>query len=228
MNLNDVELIKSIDTKNMFDMLSCFPEQIKDAQSLVDSSELPKLYNIQHVIISGMGGSAISGDILKDYTEEKGFIPLSVYRSYQLPKWINKQTLIFSQSYSGNTEETISSFKNAFEKKCPIITITSNGKLKEYSNKRSIPCISLPEGCQPRSALGYLFFSSLYSLHKTGLFTSVIDKDIQETIEQSNKLIETIQPDIDTDHNLAKQIAQNIYNTIPQIYGWHIYVSIAR
>jgi glucose/mannose-6-phosphate isomerase len=227
MILDDIESIKSIDTSNMFHDLYCFPEQILSAKTIVEQSNLSKQYNIQHIIISGMGGSAISGDILKQYTEEKGFLPISVYRSYQLPKWINKQTLVFSQSYSGNTEETLNAFKHAYEKKCPIITISSNGKLMEYSNKRSIPFIKIPSGLQPRSAVGYMFFCSLFSLQKIGLFKSIIDNDINESIEITKNLIQSIKPSVPSERNLAKQIAQQLHLTIPQIYGWHFYESIA-
>lgn len=228
MILDDQQLISSIDKKNMFQMLSGFPDQIKETQAIVENAEIPKIYNIHQVIVSGMGGSAISGDILQQYTEEKAFIPVSVYRSYHLPKWINKNTLVFSQSYSGNTEETLSAFKHAFEKKCPIISITSNGKLLEHSSKRSIPAIILPSGYEPRSAIAFLFFSSLFSLQKIGLFTNTIEKEIKETIDITKNLIEKINPSVDFEQNYAKQIANTMHNTIPQIYGWNIYRSIAR
>jgi glucose/mannose-6-phosphate isomerase len=228
MILDDVNTIKSIDKSDMNNVLFHFPDYITDAQRIVNETDLPKLYNIQQVIISGMGGSAISGDILRDYTEDKGFLPMMVYRSYQLPKWTNKHTLVFSQSYSGNTEETLSLFKHAYEKKCSIICITSGGKLQEYSKSRSIPCLILPCGFQPRSALAYLFFVGLFSLQKIGIFSNVIDKEIQETIDVTRHCIDTIIPSIQFDQNIAKQIANRIHSTIPQIYGWDIYQSVAR
>lgn len=228
MILDDLTTLKSIDKSDMNKSLFHFPEYITNAQYLVDETEIPKLYNIQQIIISGMGGSAISGDILRDYTEEKGFIPMIVYRSYQLPKWANKHTLVISQSYSGNTEETLSAFKHAFEKKCPIISLTSGGRLQEYSSKRSIPCIIIPDGFQPRCALAYLFFGGLFSLQKMGLFTNAIEKEIQETIELTTHLIDSIHPSVQFDQNIAKQIAKRIDSTIPYIYGWDIYQSVVR
>jgi len=228
MILDDQQLISSIDKKKMFQILSCFPDQIKEIKKIVENTEIPKIYNIHQVIVSGMGGSAISGDILQQYTEDKGFIPVSVCRSYNLPKWINKNTLVFSQSYSGNTEETLSAFKHAYEKKCQIISISSNGKLLEHSTKRSIPVITLPAGYEPRSAIAFLFFSSLFSLQKIGLFTNTVENDIQETIDVTRNLIEKIDISIEFEQNYAKQIANMMHNTIPQIYGWNIYDSIAR
>jgi len=228
MILDDIETMKSIDKSDMRNDLFPFPDYIKNAQRIVSETDIPKFYNIQQVIVSGMGGSAISGDILHDYTEEKGFIPMMTHRSYQLPKWANKHTLVFSQSYSGNTEETLSAFKHAYEKKCPIISITSGGKLQEYCEKRSIPCIVLPDSLQPRCALAYLFFAGLFSLQKIGLFTNAIEKEINETIELSKQLIENIHPEISFEKNIAKQIANRIQSTIPNIYAWDIYQSIAR
>jgi glucose/mannose-6-phosphate isomerase len=175
-----------------------------------------------------MGGSAISGDMLQQYTEETGFIPIIVNRNYLLPKWINKNTLVFSQSYSGNTEETLSSFKQAYEKKCQIISITTNGKLYEYCQKRSIPIIKLPEGYEPRSAIVFLFFGSLLTLQKVGLYKNSFEKEIQEVHKSTEELINQIKRTIPQEHNLAKQIANSIQNTIPQIYGWGIYKPLAR
>ena len=228
MILDDEQHRLTIDTKNMFDTISQFPEHIIKTKEIIDSCEIPKMYNIQQVIVSGLGGSAISGDILQSYTEDKGFLPLFVQRTYHLPKWINKHTLVFSQSYSGNTEETLFAFKQAYEKKCTQISITSNGKLLEYSTNRHIPCIILPDGYEPRCAIAFLFFSSLFALQKMGLFTNSIDKEIQETIDVTRRLIEQISPSIPVEQNMAKQISQILHHTIPQIYGWEIYTPLAR
>ena len=79
-----------------------------------------------------MGASAISGDIIQSLYRGRSDIPIFVTRQYDLPKWVNKNTLVLSQSYSGNTEETLSTFKHAYQKHCKIIGTSSGGKLQEY------------------------------------------------------------------------------------------------
>jgi glucose/mannose-6-phosphate isomerase len=228
MILDDQQIIYAIDSKNMLKTLESIPKQIKECQELIKNTNLPKLYNIQNIIVSGMGGSAISGDMLQQYTEEKGFIPIIINRNYLLPKWITKNTLVLSQSYSGNTEEILSAFKQAYEKKCKIISITTNGKLFDYSIKRSIPIIKLPMGYEPRFAIVFLFLGSLLCLQKIGLYKSSLEKEIQESYILTQGLINEINSSIPLENNLAKQIANSIYNTIPQIYGWSIFKPLAR
>ena len=132
-------------------------------------------YKIDDIVISGMGASAISGDIIQSLFRDKLDIPIYVSRNYDLPKWANKNTLVISQSYSGNTEETLSTFKHGYQKHCKIIGISSGGKLQEYCEKREIPHIKIPSGIQPRAATGYSLFSSINAMRIIG----VIKQDIE-------------------------------------------------
>ena len=228
MQIDDIQDIQSYDKSNMLSQIEYFPQQITDTIQIINQTALLKIYNIHNIIITGMGGSAISGDILKEYLKHKYAIPIYVNRSYDLPKWANKKTLVIVQSYSGYTEETLNALKYAFEKKCTIIGISSGGKLKDFCNKRNIPYIKVPQGYQPRSALGFLFFSGLLALQKTGLLPTVIDHEIEESISITKNLIDQLKPTIPAKENQAKQIAEQINNTIPVIYGWDAYAQIAK
>jgi len=228
MKLDDMKFISSLDKSNMFAQIASFPTQITDAMQLINDTSLLKIYNIHQIIITGMGGSAISGDILEKYLLHKLNIPIHVNRTYDLPKWATKKTLVIAQSYSGNTGETLAALKNANEKKCSIIGISSGGLLKEYCQKHSLPYIQIPEGYQPRSALGFLFFSSILALHKTGLLSTVIQPEIDESISVTKELIEQVNPNIAFDNNAAKQIANQIDHTMPIIYAWNYYAPIAK
>lgn len=226
--LDTQETIKEIDKENMFEALSKFPEQIKESQKIVDESDLTSIYKIDNIIISGMGASAISGDIVQALYREKLDIPIFVNRDYTLPKWANKNTLLISQSYSGNTEETLHTFKHGYQKRCHIISITSGGKLEEYSTKREIPVIKIPSGNQPRASTGYILFSSLYAMKKIGLIQNEIQPEIDETIKTVSELKEQIKKETPENQNIAKQHAKKIQKTFPQVYGWGIYTPIAK
>jgi len=227
--LDDIKFISKIDKSGMLDTLAKFPEQIEEAIDIVNSTELNSLFKIDNIIISGMGGSAISGDIMKSLFRNRLNIPIFVNRAYDLPKWANKDTLVISQSYSGNTEETLSTFKHAYQKKCKIIGISSGGKLQEYCKNRGIPHIKIPSGYAPRAATAYMLFSPIMALKKIGLLKYYnIESELEETLglvsafsDSNNKLV----PEKD---NLSKQIARKIFNTMPQVYGWEIYDPIAK
>ncbi|MEF8879875.1 MAG: bifunctional phosphoglucose/phosphomannose isomerase [Candidatus Thermoplasmatota archaeon] len=225
--LDDLKKISEIDRSGMLEDVEKFPDQIKETKEIVQKTSLEKLYKIDDIIITGMGGSAISGDILQTFLSNKIDIPIFVNRRYDLPRWTNKNTLVFVQSYSGNTEETLSAFKHAYQKKCQIIAITSGGKLQEHCKKREIPYIQIPGGFQPRAATAYLLFSSLFALKKTGIFKKIPQSEIDETIDLAEEIRNRNKKDVETDKNYAKRIATKIHGKIPQIYGWDIYNPIA-
>jgi glucose/mannose-6-phosphate isomerase len=226
--IDDIKYISKIDKFKMIDTLYRFPEQINETIDIVNESDVKSIFKVNNIIISGMGGSAISGDILQRFFRTKLDIPIFVNREYNLPKWANKNTLILSQSYSGNTEETLSNFKQATQKKCKIIGFSSGGKLQDYCKKRDISFIKIPSGYAPRAATSYLLFSAIMAIKKTGILKYDIEPDIKEAIEISNYLRSKINKKIPKSDNLAKQIATKILNTIPQIYGWEIYYPIAK
>ena len=226
--LADVESISKIDKSGMLDVIEKFPEQIKDSIDRINSYDINSLYKVDNIIICGMGGSAISGDIIQFLLKNTFNIPIYVNREYSIPKWANKDTLVISQSYSGNTEETLSSFKNAFQKKCKLVGISSGGKLKEYCNNRQVQHIEIPSGFAPRAATAYMLFTPIYYLVKCGLLKSNINADVEEALEVVEIISENNNKNIPDENNLAKQIASKIFGTIPQIYGWDIYSPIAK
>lgn len=225
--VNENEKITLVDKANMLDGLARFPEQIKESLMIAETTERFNFLKIDNIIIAGMGASAISGDIMTSLLRDKLDVPLLVNREYDLPKWVNKDTLVICISYSGNTDETLSSFKLAYQKKCKIICISTGGKLQELAEKRQVPFVKIPAGIQPRAATAYLLFPSLIFLKKLGLLKSTIDADIEETIAVTKDFVTMNNKDVPEQNNPAKQIAKAIFSSIPQIYGWGIYTPIA-
>jgi len=227
MMANDIEKITMIDKANMLDGLARFPEQIKEALTIAEAVQRFNFLKIDNVVVAGMGGSAISGDIMLSLFRDKLDVPLIVNREYDLPKWVNKDTLVICISYSGNTDETLSSFKIASQKKCKILCISTGGKLQDLAEKRGIPFIKIPGGIQPRAATAYLLFPSIIFLKKIGLLKTAIETDIEETIAVTTDFVTLNKKEVPEENNLAKQLAKKIFNTIPQIYGWGVYTPIA-
>jgi glucose/mannose-6-phosphate isomerase len=227
MMANDIEKITMVDKANMLDGLARFPDQIKEALAIAEATPRFNYLKIDNVIVAGMGASAISGDIMMNLFRDKLDVPLIVNREYDLPKWVNKDTLVICISYSGNTDETLSSFKIASQKKCKIICISTGGKLQELAEKRQVPFVKIPAGIQPRAATAYLLFPSIIFLKKIGLLKTAIESDIDETIAVTTDFVASHNKSIAEENNPAKQLAKKLFGTIPQIYGWGVYTPIA-
>jgi glucose/mannose-6-phosphate isomerase len=226
--LDEINAISEIDKSDFSEKMANFPDQIRESKEIISNTSLDPLYKIDNVIISGMGASAISGDIIENLLRDRSDIPIFINRRYDLPKWAHKNTLLISQSYSGNTEETLSSFKHGFQKRCKIIGISSGGKLEEYCKNREVPHIKIPENYPPRAATGYILFASLLSLKKIGILKSDFDQEIEESISITEELRNHIKKDIVEEENIAKQLARKIYGSIPQVYGFNEYTPIAK
>jgi glucose/mannose-6-phosphate isomerase len=152
----------------MFDYIFGFAEQLKTGHKIGSDTELP-LRKFEHIILCGMGGSAIGGDLLVGYLKPTLTLPFLINRGYQLPGWVNDKSLVILSSYSGNTDETLSCFEAACRISAVCLAISSGGKLVELGQRKNIPCAIIPGGLPPRSALGYSF-SVLYALfEKMGL-----------------------------------------------------------
>jgi len=226
--LDNLKAISQIDKSDMLGKVASFPEQIKESKEIVETSQLESFLKINNIIISGMGGSAISGDIVQSLLRDRLDIPIYVNRQYDLPKWANKNTLLISQSYSGNTEETLSAFKHGCQKRCKIIGISSGGKLKEFCEKRDISHIKIPKDLPPRAATGYMLFSSLYCLKKIRILKLDLESEIDESISITQDFRNQNKKEIVEKDNISKKIAKKILNTTPQIYGFDFYSPIAK
>ncbi|TFF98102.1 MAG: bifunctional phosphoglucose/phosphomannose isomerase [Promethearchaeota archaeon] len=230
------EEILKIDKLNISKDIYKLPDTIIQARnnckSSIDYESIKKIMESRETqffpkvcVICGMGGSAISGDILSDYLKYSVEFPIITVRNYKLPKFVDKNSLVFVISYSGNTEETLSAFKEALERGGLIFAVSSNGKLKEFCKKAQVPFISIPTGVTPRSAIGYLFTSLLVSVQELGLIESV-DEQISEMIEVLKVLRDEISIKVALEDNIAKQIALKCVNNIPVIYSDTDYESI--
>lgn len=192
-----------LDSQNMLKTIEDFPTQCREALELPRGETISGEFT--NIIVTGMGGSAIGGDLLKSYLHETK-IPVFVNRGYKMPKFVDEYSLVFAVSYSGNTEETISAVKDAIERKAKVIGITSGGKLADICEK----VIKVPSGFQPRAALGYLFFPMLGILHNS----KVVDVKNTELNEMLNILKKK-----EEFKEEAESLAKKLKEKIPIIYS---------
>ncbi|MBI2138683.1 bifunctional phosphoglucose/phosphomannose isomerase, partial [Candidatus Woesearchaeota archaeon] len=192
-----------IDQSNMLKVLDAFPDQCKAALSLPKGLVVGK--EVSSIIVCGMGGSAVGGDLLKAFAATTK-LPVFVVRDYSLPKFVDEYSLVFAVSYSGNTEETLSAFEEAKQRKAQIIGITSGGKLAQECEK----VIRIPSGIQPRAALGYVFFPMVGVLYNSGLL-EVANDELNEMLLLLRKQ--------DAIREEAQQIVATMAGKTPVIYA---------
>lgn len=217
-NLDNPRVVDIFDSKKMMEIAHNFPAQCRESFLLSKKIELTPFKNqINNIVILGMGGSSIAGDMLKNMLADELKMPLMVNRDYDIPEFINEASLVLAVSYSGETEETISAFKQALQKKANIITFTTGGALEALSTQNGIQHIKLPAGFMPRAALAYLFFP-LLEVFVRFKFVSNKDKEVEELINLLKFLNKSWKLDIPTEQNLAKKIANRFFNKIPVIY----------
>lgn len=210
--------IQLYDNFNMRKLLINFPNQIQQAVEIGNKIKFNlKKSNVKNIVITGLGGSAIGGDLLRSYLCDELTIPLLVNRNYSVPKFVDKNSLVIVSSYSGNTEETISAHIDAQKRKAQIVCITSGGETEKIARKYRNYIIKIPKGYPPRAALGFSFFPILILLYKLG-FVKNKKNEIKETISLLKKKVKSYQ-NLNADKNPALQLAQKFFNRLPIIYS---------
>ena len=227
MNLDNLNDISQLDTERMFEMVYTWPNLIENIMEksisipnsiTIGRNKLKYENNISKVVITGMGGSAVSGDYVRTYFENSIDFPILVQRNYTLPNYTDEQTLIIVISYSGNTEESISGLISAIESSSPTICIGSGGKLEEFCAENSLPFFKIPSGYQPRASFPILFFPILKILDVTNL-VPLNSQEIQKVVSRLKNMRETVKPEIPFVENEAKKIAKKLHSKVPIIWS---------
>jgi glucose/mannose-6-phosphate isomerase len=164
------------DRSNMWKLLEDFPKMCREA--FFASSGLSPI-KVSNVVVAGMGGSAIAGDVVKEWLNPS--FPFEVCRGYHLPRWVSKDTLVILISYSGETEETLSCAKEAKMAGAKMVGVGSGGTLSRMLEGH--PFVRVPTGLPPRAAFPYLFFSTVRVLKDAGLISAELDEEISEALE---------------------------------------------
>ncbi len=216
-NLDDLEVLQ-VDREGMLQLLLDLPEQVQAGERLGLTADLPLATDVRAVVVTGLGGSAIGGDLLRSYTSPECRVPIWVNRHYVLPAFVGPQTLVCAVSYSGNTEETLSAFEAAQRRGAALLAVTSGGQLAEMATQASIPCVRIGSGMPPRATLGYLFTSVLVVLARLGLIADQ-KAAIVEAVELLHELAAQYRPGIELFRNPPKELATHLYEKFPVIYG---------
>jgi len=209
--MDDPKMIAEVDKSGMLSLVAALPEMLLKAEKLSEGLELPWAEKVESIIVAGMGGSAMGGEIARSLNSD---IPIWLNRFYSLPAFAGDGSLLIASSYSGNTEEVISCVKEARQKNLPIIAITSGGKLAEIAEAEKYPKVIIPGGLPPRAALAYLALPVLKVLEKLKYI-----KNLSVQLQETRKLLSNLKDEYQRGErtNLTKQLARKLQDKIPII-----------
>lgn len=219
MNLDDHKNFNQIDKSNMLREIKNLPDQLEQAWISSEKYPLPRQQNYKHIIISGMGGSAIGADILLSYIKDLSPIPLTIVRGYELPAWaLNEQVLVICSSHSGNTEETISVLNQANKNKCTTVSISTGGQLYEINKAHGGIAWRFNHVGQPRTAVGYSFGILMNLFYRMGWIKDPLDS-LKKTVKEMKALEIKINDSIPANQNIAKRLAGQAIDRFPIIFS---------
>lgn len=209
--MNDV-----LDTLGMWEVTADLPEQVDEAATRTRSLDgLPSRDSIENVVVLGMGGSGIAGDILISAAGPFLPVPVAVCKSYTLPAFVSEASLVFAVSCSGNTEETLEAASEAALNGAKIVCVTGGGELANLAKAWGAPTVEVPSTIpQPRAALGAMAIPPLIVLEKMGLFPGA-----QQWVDLAVSQLQRRRDRLQLEHNDAADIARRIGRTIPLIHG---------
>jgi glucose/mannose-6-phosphate isomerase len=226
MNLDNVKQIKNLDPAKVGESIELLPSQMNQVLDESYLIKIPKEYkNINRIVINGMGGSNLGARIIKYALMDTLKVPLIIEPGYDIPGYVDKNTLYIISSYSGTTEEPLSVYKEVKKRGAKILGITEDSpssKLKKLMIQNNIPGYVFNPAkniCgQPRVGVGYTIFGTLMLISKCG-YLKIGEKEIKKYIADMEMLGKKLKPEEKSSLNDAKKIALNIYGRIPILIG---------
>ena len=227
-NLDDNSVYASLDKFGMGAQIRGLPNQCRQAWDKASRFVIPSSYaDVDKVVILGMGGSAIGGDLLRGLTATLSRPLVLVHRDYDLPAWVDDRTLVIGASYSGNTEETISGFTQALKKGCKKLVVSTGGRLTELARENGVPVFAIEHASPPRAALGYSFLPLLAIMQSLG-FTGTESANVEVMVRAMETFGAGWQEDSPAKSNQAKKLAARLHERIAVVYGAGILTDVAR
>jgi glucose/mannose-6-phosphate isomerase len=226
--LDNPETDESLDITGFRDRIGGLPHQCLRAWDQGLKFNLPNDYcNVRNVVVTGVGGSAIGGELLGDLISKDGSPMVTVCRDYHLPPYIGQDSLVIASSYSGNTEETIAAFHDAIQRGAKVVALTTGGQLLKLAHEEGVPVFQIDYVGEPRTALGYSFLVPLAILQNLGLIDNM-DESVLEAAEVLFSLSHRLKPEVPTQDNPAKELAISLHGKLIVIYGGGMLSGVAR
>jgi glucose/mannose-6-phosphate isomerase len=221
----DRETIARFDPTDQLTDVLAIPEHLRDALWKVESAELDPWDSPGGLIVAGMGGSAIGGQLARAILGDHASRPLLGARAYGLPPWTTPDTTVLCASYSGDTEETLACYEAAEVIGARRIVVTSGGKLAELARADGVPVVPVAGGFQPRAAVAYMTVAVLQIAALCGLGPGM-NSELDVAADHLEELVIDWGPEGAPD-GLAKTLARQLHCTVPVIAGAGLTTPIA-
>lgn len=212
--LEDQNYIAQKDPQHLLEVIMESPEQL---QHEYDIQGLPAAQDIDAVVVTGMGGSALAAEVLKVWPGIR--VPLVITRNYSLPPFVNERTLVIASSFSGNTEETLSALDDAIARKAKVVIAANGGKLRERALAEGHSFVQIPDCIQPRAAAFYSLKGFVSVLEQVGLLADGACAELAAVGQKLTAAVEQWRPTVAIADNPAKRIAEEIVGKTPIIYA---------
>ncbi len=217
--LDNRATVERLDPHGMLARIEGLPEQCDEAWRRAREFELPGSHRrARRMVVLGMGGSAIAGDILRSLVEVSGQKAVSVVRRYDLPGFVDGETLAVACSQSGNTEETLSAFEQALTAGARAVAVTTGGRLRELAGLRGVPAYLYEYEGEPRSGLGWQLMALLSLAHQADVVGRQ-DSTVAEVLSVMRGQRKRLGFDSPEEVNPAKQIAGRLHGRLPVVVG---------
>jgi len=226
MNLDNIKDIKKLDISMVSESIEALPLQIKQVMSDAKKIKIPASYkNITSIVVAGMGGSNLGAEILRSVFSDQIKVPITILADYTVPASVNKDTLYVFSSYSGTTEEPLSTYFEVKKRKAKMIAITAHHEkntLERLMKKDGIPGYVFEHkqnpSDQPRLGLGYSIFGMITLFSKAGII-KISEKEIKKIIAKLEKWNKNLNIAKKSNQNIAKKIALKLKSKEPVLVG---------
>ncbi|MBV8304437.1 MAG: bifunctional phosphoglucose/phosphomannose isomerase [Acidimicrobiia bacterium] len=207
---------QATDSQGMLAATLALPEQVAEAADrAVGLRGLPSTDEVNAVVVLGMGGSGIAGDIVAAVAGPFMPVPVVVAKSYELPAVVGEGTLVFAVSFSGDTEETVEATSEAAVQGATVVVVSGGGELARLGEAWGAPMVAVPRGIpQPRAAVGALAVPPLIVLEEIGLFPGA-----RRWVDEAVRSLVIRRDELNGDDTTVTDLARRIGRTIPLIYG---------
>lgn len=209
--------LKVIHHRDKGDALGVAAKQWQQLQH--DFSKVPAVEtdHIDNVVLAGMGGSALAASLVSSvYSLPK---PFQIVRDYDVPGYVDGDTLFIASSYSGNTEETLAALEQAVARGSQVAVIAAGGKLAKLAKENGYPLYKVPDGYQPRMAVFYNFAALTQLLVTNGVLPPEAVPELRDAADWLGTKLGNWLPDVATAQNEAKQLAQECIGVSPVVYA---------
>ncbi len=223
MNLDNLNSISKLDKDDVAKSISLLPEQIKQVLTDTKNIKLPESYKkCSRIMINGMGGSNLGGWVLKRLFSDQLKVSVDILDGYTIPKSVDKNTLFLFSSYSGTTEEVLSTYNEVKKRGAKMLILSSGGPLAKRAKKDNVPGFVFEpkfNPCtQPRIGLGYSLFGLIYLFAKLG-FIKLSKNDIADVLNLLNQNNKELALSVKTNKNKAKKMALKMHGKMPILVG---------